>query len=165
MRLRFWRKRDPQWRDLSISPWDCPDGREQECTGRELSVPIGKDSLSVELIVGLADVGVLLHVDAPWWEDLPDRERCASHCWELADVPTEPSSLQLEIAALLPQCECDDALTERVSPVIREELTRLVMNARSERDRRLSLLPNEAGGRENLRVSGRPRSSARQPDR
>jgi hypothetical protein len=117
MRFRFWRKRDPQWRDLS-SPWPCPDGREQECTGRKLKVPIGKDSLSVELIVGLADVGVLLHVDAPWWEDRPDRERCASRCWELADAPTEPSSLQLEIAALLRQCECDDALTKRVSPVI-----------------------------------------------
>ena len=38
--------------------WGYPEGREQECTCRELSVRMGREHLSVHLIVGVADMTV-----------------------------------------------------------------------------------------------------------
>ena len=118
----------------------------QKGTCRKFSVRMGRERLSVYLTVGIAEVSVTLEVTAGFWET--DQVQAArkhrwsrSPLWELADFPTTPSSLRAEIEPLCRQCGCDDALTQRVTPVIVDELTRQVTKARVERDRRLSSLP------------------------
>jgi len=149
MRLAFWRKGEPQWRDGNVPFWGSPEGREQESTCRELSVRMGRERLWVRLIVGVADVTVGLRVVPGLWDmyevEAEQRHRGSqSPVWELADVPTDPSSLRVKIETLVQQCGCDDALTQRVSPVIVEEMIYQVTKARAQRDRRLSALPGAA---------------------
>ena len=138
MRLPFWRRREPHWRDAlwAVRRHVWPEGREQDGTGRELSERVGRDRRSVVVMVGLADVCLRLTV-APF----PGGDY---RVWELADVSTDPLSLRAEIAAFLRQNGCAEALSQRVLPFILDELTRLVAQARVERDRRLGALPAAA---------------------
>jgi hypothetical protein len=77
-------------------------------------------------------------------EDTPffDCAGIAHRSWVLSDVPTDPVTLQAEVASVLTQCGCGHA--RHLPAFIAEELTRLVMNARADRESRLKMLPTAA---------------------
>jgi hypothetical protein len=136
MRLAFWRKREPHWRDGNVRFWGYLGGRAQESICRELSVRMGRERLLVHLIVGVADVKVYLRVVPRLW-DMDEVEAARknrwseSPLWALADVPTDQSSLQMKIEELAQQCGGDNALTQRISAVIVDELICQVTKART----------------------------------
>lgn len=115
-------------------------------------MPIGSTDLTIELFVGLADVSVRISpprdvlrnsppLDVDEWERLS--ELC-EHIWELSQFPLDQSTLHGELRKSLVACGCDDVLAERLAERTLQELAALVATARSERERRLSLLSAKA---------------------
>jgi hypothetical protein len=131
MRLRFWRRADPAWRDANDWYAHRHDG-----TFRELVVPVGDERLSIRLAIDASDV--TLDVFGP----SPGSARSLS--WELVDVPTEAEALCRGITEVVRAGGCGEAEIERTVRMVNDEIVRLVRNARAEQDRRLSGLPPPA---------------------
>lgn len=139
MRRWFWRREHPQWRDGFVL-W--PDSRDQDGAARSLELRVGSDAISINLVVGVADVGVLIHSrpiqEVPLGE--PDRTRFGYLERELADYPNDPTTLHEGVMHLLTDCGCDESSGQRIADLVFKELQRLVLTARVERDRRLRML-------------------------
>ncbi len=144
MRLRFWRRKDadpqgkdsdPQGKDSALQWCDRPEHDWwAEGTVRSLTLR----HVSIELLVGLADVGLEIGRIGS------DKYQVHRRYWELSQFPVDRSTLHLQLRTFLVKCSCDDLLAERVAEAILKELAGLVANARVERERRLSLLPAAA---------------------
>ena len=132
MRLRFWRREEPQWCDLNVD-YGWPDGRQQDGVGRKRHVPIGSDDLYIALMVGVAEVQLTVGYV----------EYCVLWC-ELDDFPSDASTLHADVNSLLRKCGYANRGEEGAAQLILEELNRLVTGARLQRDQRLRMLPAAA---------------------
>jgi len=144
MRLWLWRRTDPHWRDGDFSNWAWPDQRLQEGLRRTLRVRTRSDELEVGLTVGVGDVA--LEMTYRLVQSLPGAHREARRCciwWTLDDVPNTAETLYIRLSDVLRQCGCEKDHDLRVR-MIREELRRLVMNAKRRRADLLSRLPEPA---------------------